>query len=80
MKRLAALVLLASLCGCVTRPQGPQLTVDQADDIKCQGYGVAKGSAAYVQCRMNLNDQRAANERADTAARAAILGAYMMSH
>lgn len=52
MKRAALLVLLLSGCQ----------TVDQRiaqDDRQCQSYGVAPGSPGYVQCRANLDTNRA---------------------
>ena len=33
------------------------------DDAQCQSYGVAKGTPAYTQCRMQI-DQNRANVRA----------------
>jgi hypothetical protein len=65
MKPLILLALALSLAGCATRPQ---LTTEQADDIKCRAYGVPRGSPAYVQCRMNVENDR-------TAANAALVGA-----
>ncbi len=29
------------------------------DDAQCQSYGAAPGSQSYIQCRMNLDNQRA---------------------
>jgi len=29
------------------------------DDAQCQSYGAAPGSPSYVQCRMNIDNQRA---------------------
>ena len=43
-----------------------------SDDAQCQSYGAAPGSPSYIQCRMNLDNQRA-QERAQT--RAAVAGA-----
>ena len=31
-----------------------------ADDAQCRSYGATQGSSVYVQCRMNLDNQRAA--------------------
>jgi hypothetical protein len=30
-----------------------------SDDAQCQSYGAAPGSQSYIQCRMNLDNQRA---------------------
>ena len=50
-----ALILLAvlSLAGCASRAD-----LAAADDAKCQGYGAAPGSPAYVQCRAQLDSAR----------------------
>jgi hypothetical protein len=29
------------------------------DDAQCRSYGAAPGSQTYIQCRMNLDNQRA---------------------
>ena len=29
------------------------------DDAQCRSYGAAPGSQVYIQCRMNLDNQRA---------------------
>lgn len=52
MKRAFFLALL--LAGCQTDQERIA-----KDDDQCQSYGVAKGSPAYVQCRMNLDHDRA---------------------
>lgn len=41
--------------------------VNANDDAICRGYGAAPGTPPYIQCRMNLQSQRAAvaaNDRA----------------
>ena len=52
MKKAVFLALL--LAGC-------QTTEDRlaADDHQCQSYGVQPGSPAYVQCRQNIDTNRA---------------------
>jgi hypothetical protein len=47
-------VALSLLTGCVTSEQ----RIAQ-DDTQCLSYGVPKGSPAYVQCRMKLDENRA---------------------
>jgi hypothetical protein len=47
-----------------------------ADDAKCQSYGAKPGEPAYVQCRMNLDNQRA---QAAAQTRAAVAGALISS-
>ena len=34
-----------------------------ADDVKCQSYGTRPGEQAYIQCRMNLDNQHAQDSR-----------------
>lgn len=48
------IVSCAMLAGC-------QTTEDRIarDDTQCQSYGVSKGSPAYVECRTNLDRNRA---------------------
>lgn len=52
MKRALLLTLL--LAGCQTTEE--RLA---ADDARCLSYGTRKGDPAYVQCRMNLDTNRA---------------------
>ena len=41
---------------------------DSADAARCQSYGLKFGTAEYAQCRMNIDNQRAANFRAAVSA------------
>lgn len=50
---------LTLLSGCVTSEQ----RIAQ-DDTQCLSYGVPKGSPAYVQCRMKLDENRANRQAA----------------
>jgi hypothetical protein len=52
MKRAILLALL--LAGCQTTEE--RLA---ADDAQCRSYGTKPGDPAYVQCRMNLDNNRA---------------------
>lgn len=54
MKR--AILLALMLSGCQTTNPEAQIA---ADDRQCQSYGVAPGSPGYVQCRSNLDTNRA---------------------
>jgi hypothetical protein len=49
-KWIWALLLALAVGGCVN--------VAKLDDQKCQGYGAALGSPAYVQCRSQLDAAR----------------------
>jgi hypothetical protein len=55
MKYIVLAALAAALGGCVT-------TEDRMaqDDAKCASYGLLKGSGPYAQCRMQLENNRAA--------------------
>jgi len=63
MKKAILLALLLS--GCVTN-QEQQIT---ADDTRCQSYGVPKGSPAYVECRMKLDQGRSDRQASERFAR-----------
>lgn len=52
MKKAFLLALL--LAGCQTTDERIA-----TDDHQCRSYGVVPGSAAYVQCRTNLDSNRA---------------------
>jgi hypothetical protein len=52
MKRAIFIALL--LTGCQTTDERIV-----SDDHQCRSYGVAVGSPAYVQCRLNLDTNRA---------------------
>jgi hypothetical protein len=54
MKRALLLPLLLAGCQTVT----PEARMAQ-DDAKCLSYGVPRGSQPYVQCRMQLDQNRA---------------------
>jgi hypothetical protein len=50
--------------------------IERGDDATCQSYGATPGSAVYVQCRMNISNQREVNRLQGQA----LLGAYLLSH
>ena len=51
---IVPVLAILPLAGCMTTEQQIAL-----DDTKCQSYGVPKGSPAYVQCRGQLDQNRA---------------------
>ena len=65
MNRLALLCVLAlGGCAALEQQQRDQAIAQvfaeaTADDAQCKGSGATEGTPMYVQCRMNLNDQRA---------------------
>ena len=74
MRIITPCILVLALSGCAAYQQR-QLEQAQAqaaaqaanDDAQCRSYGAEPGSSVYVQCRMNLDNQRAqvaANDRA----------------
>lgn len=54
MRKTLALFGLLTLSGCMTTDERMA-----ADDRQCQSYGTKVGEPAYVQCRMNLDNNRA---------------------
>jgi hypothetical protein len=56
-------VALSSCAEIQARQQQQAMAQAQAiaanDDGQCQSYGAAPGSPAYIQCRMNIDNQRA---------------------
>lgn len=58
MRRLVILIAAFGTASCSTEPQIPQA---ELDDAQCQSYGVKPGSIPYVQCRINLDNQHAAD-------------------
>lgn len=47
--------------------QAAYIAQEAQDDAQCRSYGAQPGSPSYVQCRMNISNQRAnvsANDRA----------------
>lgn len=73
MMRLAMVPLLAvSLAACAEYQARQQAAAAQAaaaeaqataasDDGRCRSYGTEPGSPGYVQCRMNMDNMRAAD-------------------
>ena len=68
MKPQVVFMVLAAtvLTGCTeyeAQRQQEQIAQAQAvaanDDAQCRSYGAAPGSPSYVQCRMNIDNQRA---------------------
>jgi hypothetical protein len=72
---------IATLAGCAeyeARRQQEQMAKAQAvtanDDAQCRSYGAAPGSQSYIQCRMNIDNQRA---QMRTALAAQVVGRMM---
>jgi hypothetical protein len=62
MRIIAACIVALTLAGCAdyeARQQAQAQAQQANDDAQCQSYGAAPGSPAYIQCRMNLDNQRA---------------------
>lgn len=61
---ILATLLLASCGQLEAQRQAQQAEAMQAqaaaDDAQCRAYGAAPGTPIYIQCRMNLDNQRAA--------------------
>ena len=65
MKTIAlALVCALGLTGCISQPEEPAKQnkrieeqaeqIAKADDVRCKGYGLKLGTAAYADCRLKL--------------------------
>jgi hypothetical protein len=67
---IVACALALALAGCVSaeqqraQAQAEAAAINAHDDAKCRSYGVGPDSPGYVQCRMNLDNQRAAMRQA----------------
>ena len=62
MRIIAACALTLTLAGCAGQQADPQAQAqDQAagDDARCLAQGTVPGSQDYIQCRANLENQRA---------------------
>jgi hypothetical protein len=47
-----------SIAGCQTIEER-RAEIDRADDQRCQQYGARRGTQAYIQCRTDLDRNRA---------------------
>lgn len=71
---LIAALACNSLVGCAeyearqqAERQQQAFAIAASDDAQCRAYGAQPGTPTYVQCRMNISNQRAnvdANDRA----------------
>lgn len=74
MGRIAAVFACLLLSGCAeyeARQRAEEQAAfdarERAEDGQCRSYGAEPGTPVYVQCRMNISNQRAqiqANDRA----------------
>ena len=81
MRIIAACALALMLAGCAQynqyqqeQAQAEAANVAANDDGQCRSYGAAPGSQAYIQCRMNIDNQRAQTR---AALGAALMGRMM---
>ncbi len=70
MRILIVLAASISLAGCAEYQAEQAAQIAASDDAQCASYGARPGTDAYIQCRMNLDNQRQANRRA-------VVGAYL---
>jgi hypothetical protein len=68
MRRVAALLSLFSLTGCLATASPQDLA--QKDDAVCRSYGAVPGTDAYVNCRMQRDNTR---QQGEALRRAAII-------
>jgi hypothetical protein len=73
MMRIAAVMGLLLLAGCVTEDPGVAAAREAQDDASCRTLSAGKGESAYQQCRQNVigyrQQVRAENARLQSAAR-----------
>lgn len=67
MRVLAVFIGFIALSGCASYQAERQATQNQADGAKCESFGAVRGSLPYVQCMVEMDNQRAANQRAAVA-------------
>lgn len=77
MRLLLTALVSAMLAGCSTMGMSPA-QIAQADQNKCLGYGFKVNTDAYAQCRLQLDAERAEDNRSRKRAFAAI-GANLLS-
>lgn len=80
MRQFAVFIGFIALSGCAEyqqrqaeQRQYQEWAAQDNADQKCRSYGVAPGSTGYVQCRMNLDNQAAADDQQRRALAASIL-------
>jgi hypothetical protein len=71
MKLVVAIMLAASLAGCMSEAER-KARFAAIDDGKCQGYGAQPGTPAYVQCRAQLDAARTQAQATAAAGMAAV--------
>jgi hypothetical protein len=74
LRNVLVFVALTALAGCAEyeakqreQAQAQAAAIAANEDATCRSYGAQPGSPGYIQCRMNLSNQRAqvdANDRA----------------
>lgn len=67
MRILTIFVGFLALSGCSQYRAERQAEQNQADGAKCESFGAARGSVPYIQCMVEMDNQRAANRRAAVA-------------
>lgn len=76
---VTGLTLSWMLAGCASQAemQANAHAVAMQDDSICRGYGAKPGTPTYVQCRMNIANQRAAADNVDEINQAALARAVV---
>jgi hypothetical protein len=76
MRIVIACALAMTLAACADyelrqqeQAQAQAAAQSASDDAQCQSYGAPPGSPLYVQCRMNLDNQRASMRHGRVTAR-----------
>jgi hypothetical protein len=86
MLKVAMITTIAfCLSGCMTAAeqqaaaQAEARAVAAQDDATCRSYGAKPGTNPYIACRMNIANQRAADERQQAANDDALAAAWILS-
>jgi hypothetical protein len=64
MRPLMIFIGLLAFSGCAQYRAERQAEQNQADGAKCESFGAIRGTAPYIQCMVDMDNQRAANRRA----------------
>lgn len=67
MRVLAVFIGFLTLSGCAQYQAERQAEQNQADGAKCESFGAVRGTVPYIQCMVDMDNQRQTNRRAAVA-------------
>jgi hypothetical protein len=56
------LLVAAMIAACATSPEAVAVRRDSQDDAACRSQGLERGTPAYGQCRLQMNQQHTADD------------------